>query len=205
METAEQGRTWYTADPHFGADSAEILIREMRPFRNPAEYASEQVRIWNEQAMPNDTIYVLGDFCNYNSTEKDYLSGLAVSRRIHARLILLTGNSEERVIQAHFDGDFDRFRAYCLHSDQCRFADIKRNTYTHIGGEKFFLTHKPTDHDRQCLNLFGHTHRAGGLWRPYGFNVGVDLNHFRLFSEDDILYLLEQKRAYWDEDPDNNC
>ena len=201
----EQSSVWYTADTHFGADSYDILQREMRPFRSPEEYAREQVRIWNGQVSQGDTIYVLGDFCNYNSREKDYRSGLAASGRIHAHIILVTGNSEERVIQAHFDGDFERFREYCLHEPEFNFDDVKRNAYALIGGEKFFLTHKPTDHDKQCLNLYGHTHRSGGLWRPYGFNVGVDLNHFRLFSDSDIMSLLEQKKAYWDSDPDNNC
>ena len=196
-------RIWFTADPHFGADSEEIILREMRPFGNIAEYTSEQVSIWNGQASREDLIYVLGDFCNYNAHEKDYESGLAVSRRIEARVILLTGNSEERVIQNHFAGDFDRFRDYCL--SRFRFEDVKRNAYVTICGRKFFLTHQPVNHDPECLNLYGHTHRATGLWRPYGFNVCTDLNHFRLFSEENIRYLLEQKEEYWDQDPDSNC
>lgn len=200
-----QGRSWYTADTHFGMDSQGIIDREMRPFRDIAEYTDEQVRIWNEQAAREDTIFVLGDFCNYNATEKDYLSGLAVSKRIDARVVLLLGNSEERVIRAHFGGDFEKFRDYCLHEPAFRFADVKKNAYTTICGQRFFMTHKPTDHDPQCLNLYGHTHRATGLWRPYGFNVGVDLNHFRLFGDEDIRNLLEQKNDYWDHDPDSNC
>ena len=195
-----QGRRWYTADTHFGADSREILRREMRPFRDIEEYTREQVRIWNEQASPEDVIYVIGDFCNYNHMEKDYRPGLAVSRQVRAQIILLTGNSEERVIQADFGGDFERFRAYCL--SECRFLDVRRNAYAEICGERFFMTHKPTDCDPKCLNLYGHTHRATGLWRPYGFNVGADLNHFRLFGDDDIRNLLEQKNDYWDTDPD---
>ncbi len=51
-----------------------------------------------------------------------------------------------------------------------------------------------------CQTLFGHTHRYGGLWKSFGFNVGVDLNHFRLFSEDNIMYMLRQKEKYRDED-----
>ncbi len=195
-------RIWYTADPHFGSDSEDIILREMRPFRNAAEYTREQVRIWNSQASPEDLIYVLGDWCNYTATERDYPSGLAVSRQIRAHIILLTGNNEERVIRAEFGGDAERFREYCLMDPRFAFDDVKQNACTVIGGIRFFLTHRPADHDPGCLTLFGHTHRATGLWKPYGFNVGVDLNHFRLFSEQDILYLLEQKTDYWDHDPD---
>ncbi|MCR4774836.1 MAG: hypothetical protein K5869_00515 [Saccharofermentans sp.] len=198
-------RNWYTADSHFGADSQVILKRENRPFKNMTEYTDEQVRIWNEQASSDDVIYALGDFCNYNSFEKDFKSGLAVSSRINAGVILIVGNQEERVIRSHFGGEFEKFREYCLSEPSFKFRDILKNAYTEIRGRRYFLTHDPVDHDRQCLNLFGHTHRAGGLYRPYGFNVGVDLNHFRLFGDEDILMLLEQKTEFNDSDPSLNC
>ena len=199
----EQRNIWYTADTHFGADSNDIIKREMRPFQSIAKYTMNQVLIWNKQVSPNDIIYFLGDFCNYNSQETDYNSGLAISKQIKAHIILLIGNSEERVIQAHFDGDFHRFREHCLNN--YNFDDVKKDEYTFISGIQFFLTHKPINHDPHCLNLFGHTHRAGGLWRPYGFNVGVDLNHFRLYNNLDIMNLVEQKHDYLDNDPDINC
>jgi len=200
----EKGRLWFTADTHFGKDSNDIIYREMRPFAGIAEYTAAQVRIWNEQAAPEDTIYVVGDFCNYNSFEKDYVSGLAVSRRVNAHLILITGNQEDRVIRDHFGGDFERFRAWCLGSDLFRFVDIRKNDYVELCGQKFFLTHAPVNHDPECLTLFGHTHRGSGLWKPYGFNVGTDLKHFMLFSEDDIRNLLGQK-TWWDKDADMFC
>ena len=191
---------WYTADPHFGSDSIGVLKRDNRPFKDNAEYTAEQVRIWNEQASSDDTIYVIGDFCNYNVAEKDYISGLAVSKRINAHIILITGNSEDRVIRDIFGGDFEKFREYCLTDPAFKFRDVIRDSYVDISGEKFFLTHKPTDHDKECQTLFGHTHRYGGLWKSFGFNVGVDLNRFRLFSDEDIMYMLKQKKKYWDED-----
>ena len=190
---------WYTADSHFGSDSVTVLQRDNRLFKDNAEYTAEQVRIWNEQASSDDTIYVIGDFCNYNSTEKDYISGLAVSKQINAHIILITGNSEDRVIRDVFGGDYEKFREYCLTDPHFKFEDVIRNTYVTINGEKFFLTHKPTDHDKECQTLFGHTHRYGGLWKPFGFNVGVDLNHYRLFGDDDIMFMLGKKKIYWDD------
>ena len=53
---------WYTADSHFGSDSLSVLKRDNRPFKDNAEYVAEQVRIWNEQASSDDTIYAIGDF-----------------------------------------------------------------------------------------------------------------------------------------------
>lgn len=202
---------FFTADTHFGLDSKAILIRDNRPYKDINEYTADQVRIWNEQASSDDTIYVIGDFCNCspknekNFIEKDFRSGLTVSKQINAHIILIIGNNEQRVIDDYFDGSFDKFREYCMTDPSCKFDDVKLNDYVDINDEKFFLTHKPTDHVDHCLNLFGHVHRGLGVWRPYGFNVGVDLNHFRLFSEDDIVYLLGQKKKYWDIDPDINC
>ena len=196
---------WYTADTHFGSDSNDIPIRDMRPFKDINEYTEEQVRIWNEQASPDDTIYVLGDFCNYNRHEKDYESGLAVSKLVNAHIVYIIGNSEERVIHNHFDGDFEKFRDYCLTNPEFKFDDVLKNTYLDINGIRFFLTHRPIDHDKECLTLFGHVHRGIGLWRPFGFNVGTDLNHFHLFGDADIMFLTKQKKEYWDIDPDINC
>ena len=196
---------WYMADSHFGNDSTDIMERENRPFKDIFEYTDEQVRIWNEQAKSDDVIYAIGDFCNCNSREKDYMSGLAVSSRVNAQIILVIGTQENRVIRSHFDGDFEKFREFCLNEPSFKFKDVVKNAYIDIRGNKFFLTHDPIDHDRTCLNLFGHVHRAGGLYRPFGFNVGVDLNHYELFSDDDIMYMLDQKIEYNDDDPSINC
>ncbi len=197
---------FFTADTHFGSDSEAVLVRDNRPFKDINEYTKEQVRIWNEQATYDDTIYAIGDFCNCGpKDEKDFRSGLAISKQINAHIILIIGNNEQRAIDECFDGSFEKFREFCMTDPSCKFDDVKLNDYVDINGEKFFLTHKPTDHVDHCLNLFGHVHRGLGLWRPYGFNVGVDLNHFKLFSEDDIVYLLGQKKKYWDIDPDINC
>ena len=54
------------------------------------------------------------------------------------------------------------------------------------------------------INLFGHSHRACGLYKPFGFNIGCDLNHFRLYSEKDIEFMLFMKNKYWDNDKNLN-
>ena len=66
--------------------------------------------------------------------------------------------------------------------------------------QEFFLTHKPLDYKKECLNLFGHMHASGGLYKPFGFNVGCDLAHYRLLSENDIFHLIDKKEKYWDKD-----
>ena len=88
---------WYAADTHFGSESKEIMIRDNRPFKDIHEYTEAQVRIWNEQASSDDTIYVIGDFCNCGpNTEKDFRSGLAVSKRInaHPRYVIICNRDD---------------------------------------------------------------------------------------------------------------
>ena len=124
---------WYAADTHFGSDSIDIMVRDNRPFMDIHEYTEAQVRIWNEQASSNDTIYVIGDFCNCGpNTEKDFRSGLSVSKRIHAHIILIIGNNEQRAIDECFDGSFEKFRKYCLTDPSCKFDDVKLNDYVDI-------------------------------------------------------------------------
>ena len=50
------------------------------------------------------------------------------------------------------------------------------------------------------LNLFGHSHKAMGIYKSFGFNVGCDLNNYMPYSENDIIYLLQKKQEFWDKD-----
>ena len=67
-------------------------------------------------------------------------------------------------------------------------------------GKRFYLTHKPFNYNPEFLNLFGHTHSAGGIYMPFGLNVGIDLAHFKLFSQNDIFHNLDKKQRFWDKD-----
>ena len=69
-----------------------------------------------------------------------------------------------------------------------------------MGGKSFFLTHKPFNYNDNYINLFGHSHAAGGIYMPFGLNIGCDLFHFRLVSENDIFHLLDKKAKFWDKD-----
>lgn len=196
---------YFTSDTHFGMDAYSILKREMRPFANPAEYMHAQVEMWNIQAGEEDIIYHLGDFCNYNSAEKDWKSGLQVVKVVKARIVLIIGNNEQRVLTNEFNDDFEEFKEYCMRlgfESVHKELDLTEAESIKLGREakRVYLVHRPIDCKEDCINLFGHTHRAGGLYRSYGLNVGTDLNHFRLFSRDDIAYLLSEKEKYWDTD-----
>jgi calcineurin-like phosphoesterase family protein len=190
-----------TAEEHFGDD--EILKQDLRPFKNAKQFARILIKTWNKQASRADTIYVIADFvdCNKNSDDQTWKKTIKYVKKVRPSVILIIGNNEQRVIERYFENDFQKFREYCL---MVGFKEVYKNTIVHFIDRDFYLTHKPIDSNMAMLNLFGHMHRSGGLYKPYGINIGCDLNHFRLYSEDDIKFLIGMKEKYWDKDKNLN-
>ncbi len=192
---------FFTSDTHFGCD--EILIRENRPFKDIKDFEKFIFNIWNIQAKETDIIYHLGDFVNYNKDNNTgWQKALENVKRVNAKIILIIGNNEQRIISDCFDNNFEAFRNYCKNIG---FFDVKEEDSLQIEDLNIYLNHFPKNHKENFLNLFGHTHRTTGLWKPYGLNVGCDLNHFYLFSEEEIKRLNSLKLKYWDKDEDNLC
>lgn len=192
---------YFTSDLHFG-DEGTVKF-DMRPFKNSKKFDKFVIKTWNKQAYKNDTIYVIGDFvdCDKNIHDDSWKRTLEYVKKVKANVVLILGNNEERVIKHYFDGDFNKFRSYCL---TVGFKEVYENTIVHFSNRDFYLTHKPINANREMINLFGHMHRSGGLYKPFGINIGCDLNHFRLFSEDDINFFLKLKEEYWDNDKNLN-
>jgi calcineurin-like phosphoesterase family protein len=192
---------FFTADTHFLGK--EILLRENRPFIDEHEFMEYEVKLWNEQATCDDDIWHIGDFANYNKDEiETALEALSVVKLINARVSLIIGNNEERIIQNLFDNDFNRFKDFCL---ELGFKNVLKDHFITCCGREIYLNHYPLNHKNGMLNLFGHTHRTTGLWKPYGLNMGCDLNHFYLFDENQLTRLIKDKELYWDTDVNNLC
>lgn len=190
---------FFTSDTHFGSE--DTLIRENRPFKNYKEFDKYVLKLWNKQTKKEDTIFHLGDFLNFNSKdENSWKQTLSYVKYLKANIILIIGNNEQRVIDNHFNGDFNSFKNFCI---KLGFKDVQIDCEIELNGQKFYLNHYPRNHKNNCINLFGHTHRTTGLWKPYGLNVGCDLNHFFLYSENEIFRILTLKDKWWDKDIDN--
>lgn len=187
---------FFTSDIHLGqATSAKA---DGRPFKNDKQFEKFLIKTWNKQAKKGDTIYVVGDlFDCHSKTDPYFINKLWFVKRIKADIILVMGNNEEKIIKNFYNGKFEDFKKVCLQSG---IKDFIENGFVHICGQDFYLTHKPKNHHNELLTLFGHSHRAMGVYKSFGFNIGCDLNHFRLFSEADIASLLEGKKDYWDWD-----
>lgn len=151
---------FFTSDTHFG-DEGKVR-RHLVPFKTVEEMNNELVRRWNNRVAPNDTVYHLGDFGDYEFVKK-----------LNGRIILICGNYEE----ADFRKDFDKFRQKLL---DLGFADvIKDGLYLdkEILGEKVYLTHKPSNRAKDCKTIFGHVHTLS-LVKSFGFNVCTTYHYF---------------------------
>lgn len=191
---------FFTSDPHF--NNTATLINDNRPFKTTKEFDKFVIKTWNKQAKTGDTIFVVGDFLDCdNETCQDWKKAITYPSKIKADVVLILGNNEKRIIKYFFNDDFQSFRKQCLKNG---FKEVYENLELELLEHKFYLTHKPINYKEGMLNLFGHMHRGGGIYKPFGFNIGCDLNHFRLYSEKDIGHLLNMKKLYWDQDKNIN-
>lgn len=189
---------FFTADTHFLNE--HILLRENRLFNNSIEFKDYTLKLWNSQVNSGDTIYCLGDWLNYGKGDTEsWKSSIKLPVYLKCPVILIIGNNEERVIYNEFNNSFNRFKTYVIDSG---FKDVFQEKYLTMQSKTFYLNHYPRNHRDNCINLFGHTHRWTGLYKSYGLNVDCDLNHFRLFFEEDIFFLLSEKENYCDKDAD---
>lgn len=187
---------FFTSDTHFNSQST--LEMDQRPFSSTKQFDRYVLKLWNKQTKKGDVIYHLGD---WGSCSKNQMHGWEQAypyvKKLKAKVILVIGNNEERIVKFFFSNNFDDFRNYCKNLG---FLDVVKNCEIEVAGKKFFMTHKPKDCKPEVLNLFGHIHRTGGIYRSFGFSMCCDLNHFYLQDENAIANFLDMKEKYWDLD-----
>lgn len=190
---------YFTSDTHFGGD--DIILREKRPFKNSKIFLKKVIKLWNSQTKKDDIIYVVGDFFNYNKNDNtSWKKVVDVPKKIKGKIVIIIGNNEERIIKNEFDNNFENFKNFLVSKG---FFDLKYEDYINFGNNKYYLNHFPINKKNDYINLFGHTHRATGLWKPFGLNLDCDLNYFSLYSQNDIEKMIEEKRTFWDNDKNN--
>lgn len=180
---------FFTADSHFTlTDYSGTVIRDFRPFKTCSKMNKAIIKCWNKQTKKGDVIYHLGDFSNYNKTDKEsYKKTLKLVKKLKAKVILILGNNEEYTVKHEFNGDFEAYKEYLL---SLGFAGVvEGGMYIEIEGKLFYLNHYPKNHALDAFNLFGHIHGTGFV-KKYGFNVGIDNHYLRLFSEDEIMRMV---------------
>ena len=172
---------FFTSDTHFN-QLTKVTTKQV-PFENVDEMNDELVRRWNNVVSYNDTVYHLGDFGDYDFIKK-----------LNGRVILICGNYEKRDYKV-----FEKFRQKLLNLG---FADVIENGMyldEKVLGRKVYLTHKPTDHAKDCLTLFGHVHSLAVV-KPFGFNVACTYHNFTPITAKKVKYQLNFVAFYADGD-----
>lgn len=168
------GRIFFTSDTHFG--SSRAMKFSCRPFITVKQMDASLILNWNNEVASDDIVYHLGDFGDLN-----------IRPYLHGKIHFILGNYENDALKENADLE-QQLKKY--------FASVlPHDTLTLKNGEQVYLTHKPSECKKDMFNLFGHIH---GLRKvsTNGLNVGVDANHFRPISEDDVLFFKDAIKHY---------
>ena len=152
-----------------------------RPFRDATHCAEEMLRNWNGLVEPDDTVYVIGDWC----LDKKWLEEW--TPRFNGRKTLALGNYDQLAA--------DEYASY--------FEAVCKSFSLKIEGEKQSLdvhgVHYPSLSISRHFCLVGHIH---GCWRVQKnmLNVGIDSHHFRPLSVEQVLFFYNGICDFYDED-----
>lgn len=159
---------YYTADLHFGHKA--IIPFSRRPFSTVEDMDRELIENWNRRVRPQDTVYILGDFCHRNSQPaSSYL------KQLKGKKHLIIGNHDSRLI-----GDQDAMKYI---------KSVNSLQVVHDVAGTVVLCHYPlaewNGFHKGWYHAFGHIHNRKDetfllmSFRERALNAGVDVNHFQ--------------------------
>lgn len=138
------GRTWVTADLHFGHPNIVKFTRQdgskLRPWDDHEQHDQDIIRFWNELVAEGDRVYLLGDVC----IRRQDLWKLG---QLKGRKVLIKGNHDIFKLKEYLPY-FDDIRA-------CVVGKMKDEA------KRYVLTHVPVHPDsliRFGVNIHGHLH-----------------------------------------------
>lgn len=93
---------YLTSDQHFGC--ADVIERHNRPFVDREEMDAVLIENWNSIVKPSDTVYILGDFCEYRGAQ-----AMNIIKSLKGKKHLIRGNADEYLKDAifRFDSPFE--------------------------------------------------------------------------------------------------
>ncbi|MBP3431296.1 MAG: nucleoside hydrolase [Clostridia bacterium] len=172
---------FFTSDTHF--NHPHKVKEKQVSFKTVEEMNREIVRRWNSTVAPNDIVYHIGDFGDFEFI-----------KQLNGKVILICGNHEK----ARYS-NFEKFRQKLL---DLGFVEVYENGIyldEKILGRKVYLTHKPTNHAKDCLTLFGHVHNIK-LVEKYGFNVCCYFHYFSPLTKETVKKYLDFIDKHADQD-----
>lgn len=184
---------FWTSDIHFCHKN--VIEYCDRPFKDVQEMNEALVRRWNAMVLPQDEVYVLGDFAMNDNRAKDF------GRLLNGHKMLVPGNHDHcfwstKRLNRYSDGGFEV---------------LSKQVVTYIGKYKVLFSHMPyltqgsrkydvrypeyrPERGNEDFLLHGHLH-AKYVKSGNCIDVGIDHN-FRLYSEQDILRMFKENRKF---------
>lgn len=179
---------WVTADQHF---SHKNIIRYTgRPFTSLENMHLALIRRWNEKVKPEDTVYVLGDFCLGN-----YSQFCQVVKELNGFLRIVPGGHDHRWILGYHQDFTARLENKVELLDPLVTLEVPEFKLKDRPGVIVLSHYALRIWDRShygSLHLYGHSH---GTLPPLGrsMDVGIDTNNFYPYSLKDIIRILLTK------------
>ena len=96
---------YYISDLHLR--HANVIRLDGRPFANMEEMEEELIRRWNERVTPQDTVYIIGDFCWQTSN-----AWIDILKQLKGRKVLIRGNHDPKRIDGKLVKMFDDVKDY---------------------------------------------------------------------------------------------
>jgi calcineurin-like phosphoesterase family protein len=188
---------WFTADLHLG--HSNIIKYCGRPFQDVDEMNSQLIERWNDVVVPDDTVWVVGDFALGKIDET-----LPLAAELAGHKILLAGNHDRC-----WDGHGPKAAGWTDRYLNAGFAKVVQGQLKlKIEGTKVTLSHFPYRGDSQDQDRFldhrpidkgawlihGHVHER---WAQSGrmINVGVVATEFRPISEAEVAAMIRSGPA----------
>ena len=166
---------WFTADLHLG--HKRIVELCYRPFATVEEMDTVLIDNINGVVMPNDTLYILGDFVLSSGRILEHFNAINCKHTF-----FLKGNHDEKALK----------KLAQLRLSPCPVFEnqiVERNFIIDGEKQKIVMSHYPIRAWNKSVHavwhLFGHEH---GMMPPHGlsFDVGVDTNNYMPYSLEDI-------------------
>ncbi len=170
---------WFTSDTHFWHKKILSMGVGRPQFKSIEDMEQRIIENWNRKVKPEDTVYILGDFCWGGNVKR--IKGLLDS--LNGKKTLVIGNH-------------DRLDNYYKTSS---FVDIVQYKEIRIGDDWICMNHFPIaewdGYYYGSYHLYGHTHGTFNLAeetlkrkRPNGncWDVGVDNNNFEPVNFEEI-------------------
>ena len=132
---------YYISDLHLR--HGNVIKFDNRPFETVFEMENTIINNWNSVVKPEDTVYILGDFCW--ETEKIWEE---ILDKLNGSKVLIRGNHDLKSMSA---------------SLRKRFVDVKDYKEVKDGGKRVVLCHYPmpfyrADYNEDMWHLYGHVH-----------------------------------------------